>query len=364
VNIGVLDLDRVVVLGILVDTSVGVDGDGHVEGLSLIISGRTTEGGAAVVRTPVTLEWGSEGVARVDIGVLDIDRVVILAVFVHIAVDISGDGTAIADPLIITRGATKGSSSRNMVRVSSRAVATTSGSTESSTAWSGALDPIDVLVVLNDAEVVTVEVAIVIVIGLVERRGATEVRGASRATTLHPVVVKIVLNHIEVIAIEVVVVVAISLIERRGATEVGTAVNRVFLNMGRRALEVRRRMHVDRSNDRSRVDILVLDIDRVVVLGRLVDVGVEVTSDGHVEGLAFIVARRTALSSAAGRPAALDGERTSTRGESRARVNVRWVDISVLDLDGVIILAELVHVGVSVNAGGIGNIEGSILIVS
>lgn len=367
VDVGVLDLDRVVILCVLVDAGVGVDGDGHVEGLTLVISGRTTQGGATVVRSPVTLVWSFELVDRLRVNnlVLDIDGVVILVVFVHMAVDISGDRTTPADSFIITRGATKGCASRSVTRVTSRAVATTSRSAQSSAARSGALHPIGVVVVLNDAEVISVEVPVVVAISLVERRGTTKVGKVA----LHPIGVVVVLGDVEVIAIEVVVVVVISLVERRGATgvwtiEVRTALNRVLHNMSRRTLEVRTGVGINRSNNGRSVNVLVLDIDRVVILGRLIHFGVEVASDGHVEGLALIVARRSTLSSATGRPAALERERTSTRAESRAGVDVRWVDISVLDLDRVIILAELVHIGVSVDAGSIGNIESAVLVIS
>lgn len=41
-DVGVFNLDGVVVLVLLVDASVGVHGDRHVEGLTLIIAGRAT----------------------------------------------------------------------------------------------------------------------------------------------------------------------------------------------------------------------------------------------------------------------------------------------------------------------------------
>lgn len=328
-DMGVLHLNRVVILSMLVNTSVGVDSDGHVEGLALIISGRTTESSATIVRSPVTLEGATEGQnrGRVDISVLDINGVVVLAVLVDVRVEVSSDRTAVADTLIITRRTTKSSTSV-VTGVAGRAVVTTAArTTQGSAAFLRAetLDPVVVQVVLGNVEVITVEVAIVvIVIGLVERRRATEVR----------------------------------------RTVSGRVLRSVVRRTSRTTLEVRRRVHMNRSNDGRRVDVLVLDINRVVILGRLIDISVEVTSDRHVEGLALIVSRRTTLSSAAGRPTALDGERSSTGGQSRARVHVRRVDISVLDLDGVVILAVLIHVAVSVNIGTVGSIEVAILIIS
>lgn len=320
---------------------------------------------------------------RVDISVLNVNGVVIFAVFVHSRVDIDRGRTAVVDALIITRRSTKGSASI-VTREASWAVTTAARAAEGSAAGlrTETLDPVFVVVILGNVEVVKIPIVVVVVVSvrLEEGRRTTEVRRPMRATgtsrgseALDPIVVQVILSNVEMIVVTVVVVivVVVGLEERRRSTEVrtvGRSMSRRTMDIGRsgrRSIKVRRRVHMDGSNHGRRVDVLVLDINRVIVSRRLAHISVEVASDRHVENLTLVITRRTALSSAAVGPATLDRKWTSTWAKSRTRVHIGRIDVSVLDLDRVVILAVLIHLRVSVDVGAtVGTIEVAILIIA
>lgn len=127
---------------------------------------------------------------------------------------------------------------------------------------------------------------------------------------------------------------------------------------------------VDR-NDRSLVDVLVLHINRMVILVVVIDLRVEDTSYGHIKALAFIVTRRTSNGRAT-RGAAL---RKGTHAGNLRTFDHRWavdgggvmgtlVHILVLQVDGVVILAPLVDLGVDLDIGRVGANEATVAIIS
>jgi hypothetical protein len=125
VNVLVLQVDAVVVLGVLVDISVGVDCDRSTEGLATIITGGTTHGSATVLGLPSTLEGSAVGVEgrcdrrKILILVLEVDRVVILVELIHLGVEVAGNRGTESLTTIISRGTTHGGATVG-VRVSVR----------------------------------------------------------------------------------------------------------------------------------------------------------------------------------------------------------------------------------------------------
>jgi hypothetical protein len=107
IDVLVLEVNGVVILAILIDVGVGVNGDGSVELLTTIVSGWATHGSATLLMlmSPAALEGsapGREVRRRENIGVLEINGVVILAVLVHRGLKVASDGLAEANSIIIT----------------------------------------------------------------------------------------------------------------------------------------------------------------------------------------------------------------------------------------------------------------------
>jgi hypothetical protein len=161
-----------------------------------------------------------------------------------------------------------------------------------------------------------------------------------------------------------------SLVTRRRPAERGSANGASFGSVEARwAVKIRSRWEWGstaskrrrpRGKDRRLVNILVLHLDRMIVLVELIDIGVEVAGDGHIEALAFIIARGAPNGSATRRPVALL-IRTQVRDhrarafKERARLlprHRRRVHILVLDVNGVIILAPFIHIAVGVDVWG------------
>lgn len=108
------------------------------------------------------------------------------------------------------------------------------------------------------------------------------------------------------------------------------------------------------------VNVLVLEFDGVVILVVVVHCGVEVTGDGHIEALAFVIARGATNSSAAIRSRTLAershaGNLGSLLGRGVSKCNTGTiVHILVLDVDGVVILAPPIDLGVGLDVGRVG----------
>jgi hypothetical protein len=302
-------VDTVVVLVVLIDTGVGLNGGWEAETLTTIVAGGTTHRGATLRRLPSTLERSAEGREgrgngfwQVLILVLEIDGVVILVELIHIGVEMTGHGLAEFKAAIVSRGTTHGDAtvgtreSLGSVRVVRTAARATHGSTT----------------------LLRVETLLKRLRGRVEncRRRA------------------------------------------RGSVEFSTG----------RATEVNRGL--DCSNRRW-VNVGVLDINRVVILIVVIDLSVEDSSDWHIEALAFIVARGPSHGSTARGAAlpewthardlrSLDHRRTEDSG------SVVWtgIHILVLHVDRVVIFVPLVDLGVGFDAGGIRTDKAAVTIIS
>lgn len=124
---------------------------------------------------------------------------------------------------------------------------------------------------------------------------------------------------------------------------------------------------------RGRVDILVLDVDGVVILVLVFNLGVEDTSHRHIEALSLIIAGgatdgsatwSTTLSLSKGpRSRDLWAVRSwvakGHRHHRRARVH-----IGVLQLDGVVILVPLVNLGIGLDTSRVGADEATVVIIA
>lgn len=133
--------------------------------------------------------------------------------------------------------------------------------------------------------------------------------------------------------------------------------------------ELRGRVH----NERSRVDMLVLDVDGVVILVLVFNLGVEDTSHRHIEALSLVVAGgatdgsatwSTPLSLSKG-PRARDlgvvGSWVAKRHRHHRRARVH---IGVLQLDGVVILVPLVNLGIGLDTSRVGADEATVVVIA
>jgi hypothetical protein len=310
VDILVLEINGMVVLVVLVNTGGDIDGDRSRERLTTVVARGTTHGRAALLGLPATLEGSAEGREgrRVDVLVLDINGVIILAVLVHIVVNRGRDRAAEANAIVIAGGTTFGSAARD------------EGAVESL----GTVIPIGAIVV-----------------------AATGTSHGSTTVLRTPTLLPCGCRNVVVLSVGV------------GSLP---ETSRWASKSGRRA--VRRVRRSWGNEDGRRVDIGVLHLDGVVVLGVLVNGSLNIGGNWHIEALALIIAGGTTDNSAAVvRVQAAPGEGTLTRSEDRAKR--RRVNISVLDLDGVVVLAVLIHIGVGVHIGASERtIEGSISIIA
>jgi hypothetical protein len=312
VDVLVLEINGVVILVVLVNTSGDIDSDRRRERLTTVISRGTTHGGAALLGLPATLEGSAEGREgrRVDVLVLDIDGVIILAVLVHVVVNRSSDRVAEAHAIVIAGGTTFGSTARN----------------------EGTVIPIGAIGAIGTIGTIVV--------------AATGTSHGSTAVLRAPALLPRACRDMVVLTVGV------------GSL---TESSRRASKAGRRAV---RRVRRCGDEDGRRVNIGVLHLDGVVVLGVLVDGGLDIGGNWHVKALALIIAGGTTHSSASVvRVQAALGEGTLARPEDGAKR--RRVNISVLDLDGVVVLAVLIHIGVGVHIGArIGTVEGSVSIIA
>jgi hypothetical protein len=305
VDILVLEINRVVILVVLVNAGGDIDSDRSRERLTTVIAGGTAHSSTALLGLPATLEGSTEARERrrVDILVLDINGVIILAVLVHIAVNRSSDRVAEANAIVIARGTTFGSAARD------------EGSVESV----GTLESVRIVIPIGSVRAI-----------IVTATGATHGSTADlRAPSLLPCACR-----------DVVVL--------SGGVGSLTETSRRASKAGRRA--VRRVRRSSGNEDGRRVNIGVLHLDRVVVLGILINGSLDIGGDRHIKALALVIARGTTHSSAAVvRVQAALGEGTLARSEDGAKR--RRVNISVFDLDGVVVLAVLIHFGLGVDVG-------------
>jgi hypothetical protein len=260
VHILVLEVNGVVILVLLIDGGVHVNGSGHVEALALIIARRSTESGATVGRSEATLPTPVGAVVVVNVGVLQVDGVVISVGLVHIGLDVCGVGLAEGDAIIVTRGATESGATIGVVRSFSSVVRTTARTAEGS------------------------------------------------------------------------------------ATLLGVPALRVAP---------------------TRVNVSVLLLNRVVILVEVVDIGVDDCSKGHVELLATIIARRTTEGGTAGASTLSEGthSRYLRTVEHSGGVAVGEL-ILVLDVDGVVVLAPLLHLVVGLDIGRVGAHKATVTVLS
>lgn len=306
VDILVLEVNRVVILVVLVNTSGDIDSDGSRERLTTVIARGTTHGSTALLGLPATLVGSAEG-RRVHVLVLDINGVIILAVLVHIVVNRGGDRVAEAHAIVIAGGTTFGGAARD----------------------EGAVEALGPVMLLRAIVVATTGAA----------HGSTTVLRA-------PVLLPRGCGDVIVLSVGV------------GSL---TESSRRASEAGRGAVRVRR----SRGNiDGRGVNIGILHLKRVVVLSVLINGSLHIGGERHIKALALIIARGTTDNSASVlRVQAALGEGAlagSKDGEKRRRVNV-----SVLDLDGVVVLAVLIHIGVGVHIGAsVRANKGSVIVIA
>lgn len=132
-------------------------------------------------------------------------------------------------------------------------------------------------------------------------------------------------------------------------------------------------MRVRRGNNNRRVvDVGFLHVNGVVVLVFLVDLGVENAGDGHIETLTLVVARWASNGSASiGGSTLLKGTHSGDLrtlhdrcAEGHRDPVRRRVDILVLQMNGVVIIAPLVHVGVGLHVGRVRADEAAITVIA
>jgi hypothetical protein len=137
----------------------------------------------------------------------------------------------------------------------------------------------------------------------------------------------------------------------------------------RRSVELGRRVD---NVDGGRVNMCVLNSNGVVILVVVVHLSIENAGNGHVEDLALIVTRGAAHGSTARSATLLEGTHSRDLGallshHRRTEVNVvrrRGEDIGVFQVNGVVILAVLVDLGVGLDIGRVGAGEATIAIIS
>ena len=171
---------------------------------------------------------------------------------------------------------------------------------------------------------------------------------------------------------------ALATIVARGATN-GSATSvrpealpegtRMIVAATRGPAEVRVRVHIHRS----RVDMLVLDVDGVVILVLIFNLGVEDTSHRHIEALALIVTGgatdgsstwSTTLSLSKGSHSRDLGTVPSGVAKRHRHRRRAGVHIGVLQLNGVVILVPLVDLGIGLDASGVGADEATVVIIA
>jgi hypothetical protein len=350
VDILVLEIDGVVILVVLVDAGGNIDSDGSGESLTTVVARRTAHSSATLNGLPVTLEGSTEWVEgrRVDLSVLHINGVVILAVLVDIVVDIGGHGVAEAHAVIVAGRTTLSSAARD------------EGTIESVGLFAAV-----VVAVLR----AVVRAAVVVTATGTTHGSAARDEGTIESVGLFAAVVGAVLRAVVVVTAtgtthgSTTSLVTPALLKRGSRDMVVISVRVGSLAETTRASSKASRRMVRRhggSKDRRRVNVLVLHLDGVVVLGVLIDGGLDICGDWHVEGLALVVARRATHSSASMvRVQAALGERPLARSVDQWR----WVNISVLDLDRVVVLAVLIHSGVGLHIGAT-IVEATVLIIA
>jgi hypothetical protein len=365
VDILVLQVDRVIILVVLVDISVGVDGNRSAEALATVVSrGATNDGGTLLMlASPAALEGstpGREVWRRVDILVLHVNGVIILVVLVDISVGVDGNRSADALATVVSRGATHDGGTLLMLA----SPAALEGSTPGREVWRR----VDILVLQVDGVIILavlvhigLEVASdwlaeansLVVTGRTANDGATVgMREASRAV-VRPTTGSTDDGTILFLGTPTLLKGRGRSIECCGGRTSGTA----MVTMGR---------WVER---RGRVDVLVLDSNGVIILVVVVHLRLEDAGDGHVKALALIVTRGATDNSAARRATLL--ERTHAR-DLGALLNNRGTEVEmgrrvhilVLQVDGVIILAVLVDLRVGLDIGSIGTGEATITVIS
>jgi hypothetical protein len=296
VDIVVLEIDGVVILVVLVNTSGNIDSDRSGESLATVIARGATYGSTALQGLPVTLER-----SRIDVRVLDIDRVIILAVLVHTVVNRRSDRVAEADSIIIARRTTFSSPARNEGTLESIGclIVTTTGTTQGGTTELR----LPALLERSSGNMVRVSVRVG---SLAEtNRGTSKAGRRARWNEVWRWVGVGVLHLDGVVVLGVLVhgsldigdhwhIKGLTLVIAGRATNRGASVVRV-LALGEGTLA--------RSEDRAKfwVNISLLDVDRVVVLGVLIHIGVglHVGAKGTSETAILIIAGGPANGSAA-----------------------------------------------------------------
>ena len=147
--------------------------------------------------------------------------------------------------------------------------------------------------------------------------------------------------------------------------------SRTVFAAARRPAVVRGRVHNER---RRSIDILVFDVDGVVILVFIFNLGVEHTSERHVEALALIISGGATDGSSTWSATALflskgshsrdlgavsNGVAKGHRHHRRARVH-----IGVLQLNRVVILVPLVDLGISLDTSGVRADEATVVIIA
>lgn len=160
---------------------------------------------------------------------------------------------------------------------------------------------------------------------------------------------------------------ALATIVARGATNgSATSVRPEALPKGTRMI-----VAATRGPTEVRVDMLVLDIDGVVILVLIFNLGVEDTSHRHIEALALIIAGGATDRSSTWNTTLSKGSHSRDLGavpsgvakwhrhHRRARVHIR-----VLHLNGVVILVPLVDLGIGLDTSGVGADEATVVIIA
>jgi hypothetical protein len=311
VDILVLQVNGVVILAVLVDTSVGGDGTRSAEALATVISRGATHGGATLLMlaSPATLEGstpGREVGRRVYILVLEINGVVVLAVLVHVGLEVAGDGLAEANSVVVTgrtahSGATVGVSEARMA-----VLRTTTGSTHGcTTLFLGT----PTLLKGRGRSIEccggrTSGTAMVTMGRSVERRGRVDINNG-RVNVLvldsNGVIILVVVVHLRLEGAGDGHIEALALIVARGATHSSAARGpTLFEGAHARDLRTLHNYRVTEVEMVRRVHILVLQVDGVVILAVLVDLrlGLDIGSVGTDEATITVISRGTAHSGA------------------------------------------------------------------
>jgi hypothetical protein len=318
------------------------------------------------------ITWDNVG-CSVDILVLDVDAVVVLRVLVHICVGFDGNGSAEALATIVAGGSTHGGTTL-------RGLPTTLRVPPATLERRFEVRELRVLILVLKINGVVILVELVHVGVEVTGDGLAEADASvmSRGTTNCGATVgaRESLRPVRVVR-------TATRTANGGASLFGT--DALLKHLGRgvectgrrargsmeisagRTLELGRRV----DNNRSLVDVLVLDINRMVILVVVIDLSVENAGHGHIEALSLIVTRRASHSSTTRSVALSEGTHSwnlgslNHRGAGDSRCVVRsWVHILVLHVAGVVILAPLMDLSVDFNVGRVGAGENSVTVIS